>query len=361
LEINWKRFEPVIRSQKEFRAVINETTSLIASHRARDIMYTVKKELTKYKIHVTASEAPVVNFMPGIEPQPWEQVVASPDIFSEVFQIDYALKSALGKDYGLNIDSVRLCYGRGLNDYVTLDEKDLRELGISPTVHGLEEFVSAHKDSLVGFTVRNYDMKEANLVFFEASLNRSLSDVRSVRAKILASMSQKSIYAMEQHTAYGLQHYILVTVNELTDTVVKLLQSMGIDFQSVYRRKLFSINEWGRVECELNEQNMMGYIRTFYSMLTSEEIFQLISVAKESNFNFNIICTMAKLLNELKKERLRNPSVSGKLTTADFVVAAKIAASESGVAMPNDNMIKNLGVPHEELERIEEELRRMLF
>jgi hypothetical protein len=69
---------------------------------------------------------------------------------------------------------------------------------------------------------------------------------------------------------------------------------------------------------------------------------------------------MAKLLNELKKERLRNPSVSGKLTTADFVVAAKIAASESGVEMPSDNMIKNLGVPHEELERIEEELRRVL-
>jgi hypothetical protein len=204
-------------------------------------------------------------------------------------------------------------------------------------------------------------MKEANLVFFEASLNRSLSDVRSVRAKILASMSQKSIYAMEQHIAYGLQNYILVTVNEVSDTVVKLLQSMSIDFPSIYRRKLFSINEWGRVECELNEQNMMGYIRTFYSMLTSEEIFQLISVAKDSNLNFNIICTMAKLLNELKKERLRNPSVSGKLTTADFVVAAKIAASESGVEMPSENIIKNLGVPHEELERIEEELRRVLF
>jgi hypothetical protein len=153
----------------------------------------------------------------------------------------------------------------------------------------------------------------------------------------------------------------LVTVNELSDTVIKLLQVLGIDFASIYRRKLFSINEWGRVECELNEQNMMGYLRTFYSMLTSEEIFQLISVAKDSNLNFNIICTMAKLLNEVKKERLRNPQVSGKLTTVDFVVAAKIAASESGVEMPNENMIKNLGVPHEELERIEEELRRVLF
>nr|MDO8097911.1 hypothetical protein [Candidatus Njordarchaeota archaeon] len=361
MEINWRRFEPVIGSQKEFRAVVNDTTSFIAAHRARDIVYTVKKELTKYKIHVTASEAPVINFMPGVEPQPWEQVVASPEIFSEIFSVDYALRSVLGKDYGLNIDSVRLCYGRGFADYITLDEKDLRELGINPTVRGLEEFVGSHRDSVVGFTVRNYDMKEANLVFFEASLNRSLSDIRSVRTRVLTSMSQKSIYAMEQHISYGLQQYILITVNELSDTVVKLLQAMGIDFTSIYRRKLFSINEWGRVECELNEQNMMGYIRTFYSMLTSEEIFQLISVAKDSNLSFDVICTMAKLLNEVKKERLRNPSVSGKLGTADFVVAAKVAASESGIKMSNEDIAKNLGVPHEELERIEEELRRVLL
>jgi hypothetical protein len=360
LEINWRRFEPVIGSQKEFRAVVNDTTSLIASHRARDIAYTVKKELTKYKIHVTASEAPVVNFMPGVEPQPWEQVVASPEIFSEIFQVDYALRNSLGKDYGLNVDSVRLCYGRGQGDYVTLDEKDLKELGISPTVRGLEEFAGAHKDSLVGFTVRNYDMKEANLVFFEASLNRSLSDVRSVKTKILASMSQKSIYAMEQHISYGLQQYILIIVNELSDTVMKLLQALGIDFASIYRRKLFSINEWGRVECELNEQNMMGYLRTFYAMLTNEEIFQLISVAKDSKLNFQIICTMAKLLNEVKKERLRNPSVSGKLRTADFVVAAKIAASESGIEISQEHMAKSLGVPYEELQRLEDELRRAL-
>lgn len=153
----------------------------------------------------------------------------------------------------------------------------------------------------------------------------------------------------------------LITVNELSDTVVKLLQAIGIDFTAIYRRKLFSINEWGRVECELNEQNMMGYIHTFYSMLTNEEIFQLISVAKDSDFHFDVVCTMARLLNEVKKERLRNPSASGKLRTPDFLVAAKVAASESGVKMSNEDIAKNSGVPHEELDRIEEELRRVLL
>ena len=116
---------------EEFRAVVDNSTSLFMHNLKRRSICVIRKNLAKdYEIEVDSSEAPVLNTI--IEnPQPFESSMANLNILeAEIFPLIDAFKSTFGEDKELKLHKIKLAVGGSNTDYVTIREGDLKKYDV---------------------------------------------------------------------------------------------------------------------------------------------------------------------------------------------------------------------------------------
>ncbi len=97
------------KSTEQFRAVIDNTTTLSMYNEKRRSICVVRKNLAKdYDIEVDASEAPVLNKI-SENPQTFESSMANLNILEEeVFPLIDAFKAVFGEVKDLKLRSIKL-------------------------------------------------------------------------------------------------------------------------------------------------------------------------------------------------------------------------------------------------------------
>ncbi|MHA1229048.1 MAG: hypothetical protein ACTSRP_00390 [Candidatus Helarchaeota archaeon] len=315
----------------EFRAMVNKNLSIaVYESKTGTTILVIKKELSDYEIECYPSEAPEKNDLGG-EKLPWEIVVADTSIFTnEVFKINSIIKEILGTSYDLRLDSIRLCIGNE-NEYVTIDETDLEDSNITPTLKGLKEFILSTRMGVKGFTIRHYDPKRGNLIFLESSIDRPNYEIKSIKVSIISSLQNRGYYMQQEHKPYGLQLYIVMKVRELSDLIVKLLEKLGIPIEIIYLRRTSAINKWQALECEINENNLFNYLKTTKSNLTNDDVKNIIYFAKRNHFEFEIIDKMADILDKLKYEKKEKSGYIESFNMETIAAAANIVLYHFGI------------------------------
>ncbi len=327
---------------KEFRAVLDKNTSLVVVEKRNKYHVVIKKELIDYEIDVTASEAPVKNYVAGGEILPFEYVVAETEILEkEIINFNEKIKEIFGKKYDLKLSSIRLCVGTQEN-YVTVDEGNLKDVDIIPTIQGLKEFIEANKKSAFGFTIRRYDTKKGNLVFCECDLNHPIFDLQSIKIKIIASLSQRGLYMQKHHTAYGLQVYYVLKINKFTDMIIRLFNEIKIPIEMIYLKRKSSIQNWRATECELNTKNLKNYLQFQHTSLSHSDVEHIVSIIQNNKFNFELANMMADLLNRMKHDRVEIDDGLFVLEQEDIAAAAKVVVNYFGFNEQNLNLPSNL-------------------
>ena len=329
---------------KEFRAVLNKNTSLVIIEKRNQKQILIKKELLDYNLDIIASEAPLKNFPPfGGEIYPFEFVVAERAILEqEIFPINDIIKELFGKNYDLKLKSIRLCIGSDEHEYVTIDEGDLKEVDIIPTLNGLKSFIQINKKSVFGFTVRRYDSKKANLIFFECDLTNPIFDILSIKIKILANLSQRGFYMQKHHRGYGLHLYYIITVDKFSETVIRFFNKLKIPIDLIYLKRKSSIHNWRTIECELDEKNLKNYLQFQYTKLSHMDVDKIVSIAIKNKFNFDLANLMAELLNKLKLDRVEIEDGLYSLDQEDIAAAAKLVVNYFGLSEDNLSLPSNL-------------------
>ncbi|NVM01931.1 MAG: hypothetical protein HWN67_06325, partial [Candidatus Helarchaeota archaeon] len=199
-------------NKHEFRAQIDKTTSFSVIDTDLKATFIIKKNLHDYKIYVSSSEAPVQNFIKEFEMQPYEEIIGERAILDkEVFPLNEKVRSVLGERVNLRIRGIRLCFGRE-DDYITIDERDLENSKISPSIQGLKEFLLSNQRSVLGFAVRHFKPKKGNMVFLKCGYDEPVSEIKSINVQILASLQQRGFYMQKHNKPYGLQMFIVLTV-----------------------------------------------------------------------------------------------------------------------------------------------------
>jgi len=316
----------------EFRAVINKNLSVVIYETKKGTTtLIIKKELVDYEIECTASEAPEKNYIGG-EIIPWELITAGLDILiKEVFPINKAIQEVLGTIYTLQLDAIRLCIGREY-DYVTIDETDLEEYNIKPTIRGLKKFIYSSKKGIKGFTVRHYDSKKGNLILLESSLDQPNYEIKKIRVNIISSLQTRGLYMQQEHKPYGLHLYIILKIRELSDLIVNLLEKIGIPIEIIYLKRTSAINKWQAVECEIDDNNLINYLSTTVPNFTNEDIKNIVYFAKRNQLDFEIVDKMADVLKKMKQEREKKRGYSNvSLNLEDIAAAAKIVLEHFGL------------------------------
>lgn len=327
---------------KEFRAVLDKNTSLVIVEKRHNFQVVIKKELMDYNLEITASEAPIKNNISGGEILPYEYVVAESGILEdEIIKFNQKIKKIFGKRYDLKLNSIRLCVGTEEN-YVTIDESNLKEVDIIPTIQGLQEFIQANKKSIVGFTVRRYDTKKGNLIFCECDLNHPIFDIRSIRVKIIASLSQRGLYMQKHHVAYGLHLYYILDVSKFSDKIINFFNELEIPIEMIYLKRKSSIQNWRATECELDEKNLKNYLQFQYTHLSHVDVDQIVSIIRENKFTFEIANMMADLLNRMKHDRVKIEDALYSLEQEDIAAAAKVVVNYFGFNEQDLNLPSNL-------------------
>ncbi|NVM55079.1 MAG: hypothetical protein HWN66_15345 [Candidatus Helarchaeota archaeon] len=295
-----------------------------------------------YNLEVTASEAPVKNYVAGGEILPFEYVVAESEILEkEIIKFNQKIKEIFGKKYDLKLNSIRLCVGTDEN-YVTIDESNLKEVDIIPTIQGLQEFIQANKKSVFGFTIRRYDTKKGNLIFCECELNHPIFDIQSIKIKILASLSQRGLYMQKHHVAYGLHVYYILNVSRFSDMIIRLFNELNIPIEMIYLKRKSSIQNWRATECELDEKNLKNYLQFNYTHLSHSDVDQVVSIVRENKFNFEFANMMADLLNKMKLDRIEIEDALYSLGQEDIAAAAKVVVNYFGFNEQNLSLPSNL-------------------
>ncbi|MHA1269601.1 MAG: hypothetical protein ACTSPY_07405 [Candidatus Helarchaeota archaeon] len=316
----------------EFRAVINKNLS-VSIYETKNGFTTlvVKKELTDYEIECIATEAPEKNYLGG-EILPWETIIAGIDILvNEVFPINNAIREILGTLYNLRLNSIRLCIGRE-NDYVTVDETDLKQCNIKPTIKGLQEFVYASRKGIKGFTVRHYDSKKGNLILLESSIDQPNYEIKSIKVNIVSSLQTRGLYMQQEHKPYGLHLYIVFKIRELSDVIVKLMEKIGIPIEIIYLKRASAINKWQAVECEIDENNLINYLSAVNPTFTNDDIKNIVYLMKRNLLEFEVIDKIADILNKMKQEREeKHGYMKESLSMEDITAATKIVLEHFGL------------------------------
>ena len=316
----------------EFRAIVNKSLS-ISIYEVMNGTKTlvIKKELPEYEIECDASEAPEKNYIGG-EILPWEIITAGPEILiKEVFPINKAIQEVLGRIYNLKLDAIRLCIGHD-EDYVTIDETDLKENEISPTVKGLQEFIYSSRKGIKGFTIRHYDSKKGNLILLESSLNQPNYEIKSIRVNIISSLQTRGLYMQKEHKPYGLHLYIILKIRELSDIIVKLLEKLGIPIEIIYLKRTSAINKWQAVECEIDEDNLTNYLNSVDDLLTDEDVKNIVYFIKRNQLDFEIADKMGDVLNKMKQEQEDKYGNNDRsLNLEDIAAAANIVLAHFGL------------------------------
>ncbi|GAH89078.1 unnamed protein product, partial [marine sediment metagenome] len=221
------------KSTEQFRAVIDNSTTLSMYNEKRRSICIVRKNLAKdYDIEVDASEAPVLNKI-SENPQPFESSMANLNILEEeVFPLIDAFKIVFGEEKELNLHSIKLAVGGSKKDYVSIREKDLIRYDVKPTLTGLKNFIKENDESILGFLDSEYVSEEGNVIYLRCEKRDVSDDIYSIKIKILASMQQRGYFLQQEHKYYGLQLFIIIESRKPNNNkLLEFLKELGIDWE----------------------------------------------------------------------------------------------------------------------------------
>ena len=236
-----EKFKKYDNLKQEFRAQIDKNTSISIFDTSTKTIFIIKKNLHDFKIIVTSSEAPIQNFIKEFEIQPYEEIISERAVLDkEIFPLNEKIQKVLGEKNSLRIRGIRLCLGRE-DDYITVDERDLANTDITPSIQGLKEFIISNQRSLIGFSVRDFNPKKGNMVFLRCGCDEPSSDIKSIKVKILASLQQRGFYMQKYNKPYGLQMFIVLIARKankmISENVINLFRELGIPLDMVFLRR----------------------------------------------------------------------------------------------------------------------------
>jgi hypothetical protein len=290
---------------EEFRAVIDNSTSLSMYNEKRRSVCVIRKNLAKdYEIEVDSSEAPVLNkFLE--KPQPFESSMAHLDILEEeIFPLIDAFKNTFGAEKELKLRSIKLAVGGSNTDYVTIREKDLIKYDVKPTLSGLRDFIKENKDSILGFLNSEYVSEEGNVIYLKCDKRDVSDNIYSVKIVILASMQQRGYFLQQEHKYYGLQLFIIIESKiPNDDKLLGFMKELGIDWELIFFRRRLAIHDWTEIECQADSDNLKSFLRVKYDTLNYFDINNIIRLIDKNKLPFNIADKMGSLLFKMKSER----------------------------------------------------------
>jgi hypothetical protein len=293
------------RFTEEFRAVIDNFTSLSMYNEKRRSICVIRKNLAKnYEIEVDSSEAPVLNSLLE-NPQPFESSMANLNILEvEIFPLIDAFKNTFGMEKELKLSSIKLAVGGSNNDYVTIREKDLVKFDVKPTLSGLRDFIKENSDSILGFLDSEYISEEGNVIYLKCEKRDVSDNILSVKIVILASMQQRGYFLQQEHKYYGLQLFIVVESRKPNDDkLLRFIKELGIDWELIFFRRRLAIHDWTEIECQSNSDNLKSFLRVKYDTLNYFDINNIIRLIDKNNLPFNVTDKMGSLLFKMKSER----------------------------------------------------------
>jgi len=293
------------KSTEQFRAVINNSTTLSMYNEKRRSVCVVRKNLAKdYDIEVDASEAPVLNKI-SENPQPFESSMAHLNILEEeVFPLIDAFKIVFGEEKELKLRSIKLAVGGSNTDYVSIREKDLIKYDVKPTLSGLKIFIQENKESILGFLDSEYVSEEGNVIYLKCEKRDVSDDIYSIKIKILASMQQRGYFLQQEHKYYGLQLFIIIESRKPNNNkLLEFLKELGIDWELIFLRRRLAIHDWTEIECQANQDNLKSYLRVKYDTLNYFDINNMIRLILRNELPFNVADKMGSLLSKMKSER----------------------------------------------------------
>ena len=290
---------------EEFRAVIDNSTSLSMYNEKRRSVCVIRKNLAKdYEIEVDSSEAPVLNkFLE--KPQPFESSMANLNILEkEIFPLIDAFKNTFGAEKELKLRSIKLAVGGSNTDYVTIREKDLIKYDVKPTLSGLRDFIKENKDSILGFLNSEYVSEEGNVIYLKCDKREVSDNIYSVKIVILASMQQRGYFLQQEHKYYGLQLFIIIESKiPNDDKLLGFMKELGIDWELIFFRRRLAIHDWTEIECQADSDNLKSFLRVKYDTLNYFDINNIIRLIDKNKLPFNIADKMGSLLFKMKSER----------------------------------------------------------
>ena len=290
---------------EEFRAVIDNSTSLSMYNEKRRSVCVIRKNLAKdYEIEVDSSEAPVLNkFLE--KPQPFESSMANLNILEEeIFPLIDAFKNTFGAEKELKLRSIKLAVGGSNTDYVTIREKDLIKYDVKPTLSGLRDFIKENNDSILGFLNSEYVSEEGNVIYLNCEKRDVSDNIYSVKIVILASMQQRGYFLQQEHKYYGMQLFIIIESKiPNDDKLLGFMKELGIDWELIFFRRRLAIHDWTEIECQANSDNLKSFLRVRYDTLNYFDINNIIRLIDKNSLPFNVADKMGSLLFKMKSER----------------------------------------------------------
>jgi hypothetical protein len=323
------------RFTEHFRAVIDNNTSLNMYNEKKRSICVIRKDLAKdYEVEVDASEAPIMNKLLR-DPEPYESSIAEVKILEqEIFPLNEAFKNVFGTDEELKLDSIKLAIGGSYNDFVTIEEKDLKRFDVQPTLSGLCDFIDQNDESILGFLDSEYINEEGNVIYLSCSKKGLTDNIYSLDIKILASMHQRGFFLQQEHKYYGLQLFITLEMKRANDDkLFEFLKELNIDWEMIFFRRRLAIHDWTEIECDKDSENLKKYLRAKFETLNYFDINNIIRVIVKNQLPFNVADKMASLLYKMKNER--SNQLSDKIydydtTTEDYFESQRrILHSES--------------------------------
>ncbi len=293
------------RFTEEFRAVIDNSTSISMYNEKRRSVCVIRKNLAKnYEVEVDSSEAPVLNTLLE-SPQPFESSMASLNILeAEIFPLLDAFKITFGEEKELKLRSIKLAVGGSNNDYVTIREKDLIKYDVKPTLSGLRDFIKENSDSILGFLDSEYISEEGNVIYLKCEKRDVSDNIYSVKIVILASMQQRGYFLQQEHKYYGLQLFIIIESKKPNDDkLLEFIKELGIDWELIFFRRRLAIHDWTEIECQTNSDNLKSFLRVKYDTLNYFDINNIIRLIDKNSLPFNVVDKMGSLLFKMKNER----------------------------------------------------------
>ncbi len=293
------------KSTEQFRAVIDNLTTLSMYNEKRRAVCIVRKNLAKdYDIEVDASEAPVLNKL-SENPQPFESSMANLNILEEeVFPLIDAFKTVFGEEKELKLRSIKLAVGGSNTDYVSIRENDLIKYDVKPTLTGLKHFIIENNDSILGFLDSEYVSEEGNVIYLKCEKRDVSDDIYSIKIKILASMQQRGYFLQQEHKYYGLQLFIIIEARKPnSNKLLEFLKELGIDWELIFFRRRLAIHDWTEIECQANPDNLKSYLRVKYDTLNYFDINNMLRLIVHNELPFNVADKMGSLLYKMKSER----------------------------------------------------------
>lgn len=343
---------------EKFRAVVDERTSVVMIQRPDNMKLIIKIDLSNnYDFTIQASEAPVMNKYTGNQ-EPYEVSLADSKILEdEIFPINESLKKVFGDEKDLDLNKIRLAVGGEKDDYVSIEESDLKINNVRPTLNGLMDFIQENRDSIIGFLNREYVSEEGNVIYLVCQKKNISSNISSIKLKVLASMQQRGYYLQEVHKYYGMQLYIIIEARKFDDELLyQFLQEIGINWEMIYFRRKLSLFDWTGIECERNSDNLKGYTRANYENLNYFDVNNITRIVVKNQLSFKVADKIASLLYKMKKERANqfgDEEYSTTLKKAEIVAATRLACAYLGI---KKDIKIDKDVSMNEIQKYEEEL-----